>query len=213
MSQEKAQRKVVLTDQDPFVTQALVYYAYKGDYDDQSGNDPSREAPIIFNCRIYALATEYQMQKLKNLAVSKIGDFSYKSFGKRFKKEDFCTALSVIYESTPQSDRGLRDVGAKMATNRYRQLKGEERFQNMLETSRLGADIIAIMDKRAKTLAEARTAKEEKDKDYKCPVCSEVSKLDPSRLAPKTRPVSCWCCSTAHPAGYWLRDDIAYDDW
>jgi hypothetical protein len=68
-------------------------------------------APLIVNAQVYALADKYQIKGLKKLSKAK-----FKAGAKVHWSEGiFLEAIREAYKSTPEHDRGLRDIVAKVA--------------------------------------------------------------------------------------------------
>lgn len=76
------------------------------------GVKDGRLREVVNNALVYGLAEKYDVQTLKGLAK---GNFPIYSEGK-WDDESLCTVLEVAYETTPTTDRGLREVISKICT-------------------------------------------------------------------------------------------------
>ena len=65
---------------------------------------------MIFNARIYGLADKYEILSLKGLAKTKFESVARAGWN----TIDFPLSIEIIYESTPSSDRELRDIATKL---------------------------------------------------------------------------------------------------
>ena len=62
--------------------------------------------PLSIHADMYALGDKYQVEGLCDLATSKFSA----SLGHHWNSTDFITAVQTVYSSTPDSNRGMRDV-------------------------------------------------------------------------------------------------------
>ena len=65
---------------------------------------------MIFNARIYSLADKYEILVLKGLAKTKFELVARADWN----TIEYPLSIEIIYESTPSSDRGLRDIVTKL---------------------------------------------------------------------------------------------------
>lgn len=61
-----------MSEKNPFVVQALLFYIYKGTYHDSPVNEIDQDSALALDVQIYHAAHEYQMDELKQLATSKV---------------------------------------------------------------------------------------------------------------------------------------------
>ena len=99
--QEGKQGEITLEEDDPDIVDRMIEFLYRLDYDDQ----PSSEC-LTINALVYAMAEKYAILSLKELAKKKMGEAMKK---RDWGLETLVAALSVVWSTTPQSDRGLRD--------------------------------------------------------------------------------------------------------
>jgi hypothetical protein len=72
-----------------------------------SSQEPHVEIPhLLSHTRVYALAEKYGIKGLKALAKSKFAS----QMSLHFASTEFAPSIQEVYESTVDSDRGLRDV-------------------------------------------------------------------------------------------------------
>ena len=77
----------------------------------QLDNEESYISPLMTNIKMYALGEKYEIQSLKE-AATKLFDMFLNSRSEEWipEIEDIINIISEVFESTPESDRGLRDV-------------------------------------------------------------------------------------------------------
>ena len=73
---------------------------------------------LLNNVLVYSIADKYGIRELKELAKAK---FSSQAQG-LLSAKDFPSVIKMVYESTPSSDRGLRDVVCMVCTKQVRSL-------------------------------------------------------------------------------------------
>jgi hypothetical protein len=83
---------------------------------DEETPDASQE--LITHTEVYLIAEEKDIPALKELAVKKYE----KALPKTWNSEAFVTSLKMMYEGTPESDRGLKDVAITVAGKRLKTL-------------------------------------------------------------------------------------------
>ncbi|KAK7726653.1 hypothetical protein SLS57_003213 [Botryosphaeria dothidea] len=105
-----------LVEDEAPVVQAMLRFIYNGDYRDARQRDAcgrGRNLGIaIFHAKVYALAAKYDVQPLKELARKKFLPYLGKDRPLDIATYKYCVHRLVegVYNSTPESDRGLRDA-------------------------------------------------------------------------------------------------------
>ncbi|KAI1130641.1 hypothetical protein F5Y10DRAFT_289054 [Nemania abortiva] len=151
-----------LPDDDPQIVDMMVYYFYHLDYNTSpldmakdenavlpSTDDVKEEAidqmdaddvddhiialrpcysDLLVHAKVYALAGKYFINGLKALALQKFETATQKHWA----PNDFLEAAQEAYTSTPDSDRGLRDVVVKILY-KNRDLLSQENTQGVLK--------------------------------------------------------------------------------
>jgi len=144
--QEAASNTIDLEDDDPAIIRRMVNYMYQLDYT----YEPKAEhetSHMMIDVQMYAIADKYDIPGLKRLAILKFRGLTNASW----KTPAFPEAIKAIYETTPDSDRGLRDVVLKKSVEHSKTLfKAETGFKEMLqEAPSFASDL-------AKELSEGR---------------------------------------------------------
>jgi hypothetical protein len=103
---------------------------------DEETPDTSRE--LITHTEVYLIAEEKDIPALKELAVKKYE----KVLPKTWNSEAFVTSLKMMYEGTPESDRGLKDVAIKVAGKHLKTLVDRGEFVAVWkERGEIGLDV------------------------------------------------------------------------
>lgn len=109
---------------------------------------------------VYALADKYDVKDLKNLAIAK---FQRSKDWEGWEDEDILTILRIVYETTPRTDRGLRDEILKIFSCHCDTLMDNPRLISMLDgDGQLARDILKTTKKALDRKATGLTLKLEK---------------------------------------------------
>lgn len=132
---------IELKEDDVQVVEAMLHFLYRCDYD-SSGNDQRPVSPMLFNIKVYTAADKYDIPPLKSCARKKFD----KVVDTCWDMDDFAHAITLIYSSTPPTDRGLRDIVVDVAHEHLKELLKKDKFFRVLEeTPGFAADIIHLM--------------------------------------------------------------------
>ena len=95
---------------------------------------------MILNVRIYGLADKYEISNLKCLAKARFESAARAGWS----TIEFPLSIEIIYESTPLSDRCLRDIAVKVAVEHRRTLfvKDGAVFNAVSKISEFGRDVV-----------------------------------------------------------------------
>ncbi|EGZ70092.1 hypothetical protein NEUTE2DRAFT_68748, partial [Neurospora tetrasperma FGSC 2509] len=151
-------RKIDLLDDDLRLIYIIVYYLYHFDYDvrlqhERSGfdglemdgygtnvNEPAADA-LLTHAKIYALAEKYLISGLKAVALRQFKAAATVSLD----IDDFLGAALVVYESTIEDDRGLRDVVVETLYEHSEWLDEEKVRDVVKELGALTYDMVIYM--------------------------------------------------------------------
>jgi hypothetical protein len=142
--------------------------------DRESGGSPDqRGLGLSANMRVYALAEKYEIHQLKEFAKSRFSKQAWDNWSSL----EFLDVLGWVFDSTPSSDQGLRDVVTQVCSKNIRSLITNETFRNTitdipcLGTSLLqrvseetGATITGLREELAKASKKKGKMREERDK-------------------------------------------------
>ena len=157
----------------------MISYLYTYDYRDEEHPRPSRDQhqdisgramedqpALLSSVRVYAIADKYDIQPLKELAKNRFET----SAEKNWAHKDFSDTVKEIFESTPTSDRGLRDIAIRIVASHADVLIQKDEFRELIEEvgdlglntvclllekhSREKADLQQLYEKTLKTISE-----------------------------------------------------------
>ncbi|KAH7625221.1 hypothetical protein SMAC4_12941 [Sordaria macrospora] len=155
---EAQEGKIDLPEDDPRLVHIMVHYLYHFDYDvqlqqERSGfdglemdgygtnvNGPVADT-LLTHAKIYALAEKYLVRGLKAVALRKFKAAATVSLD----IDDFLGAALVVYESTIEDDRGLRDVVVETFYKHSKWLDKEKVRDVVKELGALTYDMVIYM--------------------------------------------------------------------
>lgn len=153
LPQEAREGKISLSDDDAQAVDLMIYYLYHLDYNPsyppgQSENYHDREKEtdqyfslddlqqfcqprpeLITHAKVYALAEKYRIDDLKAVALRKFNEETVKHWARR----DLLEATQVVYQSTVETDRGMRDA-AVSTFFKHPELLDKQEVQDMFRT-------------------------------------------------------------------------------
>ncbi|RYP39208.1 hypothetical protein DL767_002316 [Monosporascus sp. MG133] len=147
--------QIDLEEVDVNVVEAMLHFMYHFDYNNTHG-----ASTMIFNAQVYSVADKYIIPALKAEAREKFGT----AISTGWAMDDFPSAIAEVYNSTPESDRGLRDLTVEIARTNINPLRENELFRDVLrEIPSFAAEmVISISDTHKKD-----------QKIYRCPNCGK----------------------------------------
>ena len=127
-AQEGILGHISLEDDEPELIGKMLHYLYKCDYPNGAGET----GPLVLNASIYALGDKYDIRHLEHLARHYFSDFLEV---KAFNNEDFSNAVTITYNTTPPSDRGLRDCIIPKIKHHWSELRADEKFMDVVRSN------------------------------------------------------------------------------
>lgn len=106
---ESTTNEIDLTDDGPDAVERMVEYFYSGDYHDAAAEQNENLVRLTLHIGIYSLADKYDVPGLGALAMTYFQAILSKG-AKARRKDDCMPCVRSIYESTPDSNTGLRDL-------------------------------------------------------------------------------------------------------
>ncbi|KAE9973043.1 hypothetical protein BLS_003780 [Venturia inaequalis] len=111
---EAQENSVVLEEDKSYIVDAMIEALYDGDYIYENDDD-LMESEDMFHAKVYAIADKYDVPKLKILA----SEHFVRSFATAESTvRDIAETIEYVYDSTPESDRCLRDIVVHIAADR-----------------------------------------------------------------------------------------------
>ncbi|KAF2085252.1 POZ domain-containing protein [Saccharata proteae CBS 121410] len=205
---ESNDRVVNLDDDDLVIVEMMVRFFYRFDYDDTVHID-GKESPYMVNALVYALADKYDCQSLKELALRKFEDANHS-----WHLEDLLDIVRAVYDTTPSTDRGLRDQVVDATHYNLDKLIYEPEFMDMLEdVPGFAADLTRAVTENAVEKAEM----EAKEIRRQCPGCKAHWTTDMHLLWNTI--YNCFSCGHSMEGHYWnetvrgFRKPAKYASW
>lgn len=96
-----------MKEDDPHAVKLMIDYFYGCDYDDAPENIIDFSNVLELNAAVYVVADKYQVPDLKKLACKRFADAAPAS---ALRNEDPSKAIILAFNSTPTTDRPLRDL-------------------------------------------------------------------------------------------------------
>ncbi|GME36517.1 putative btb poz-like protein [Neofusicoccum parvum] len=126
---KEARTGVIDMEDDDFAdVRALLEYLYTQDYHvDRVDGTHYIDTQMFFHTDVYAIAEKYDVPKLKRLAASKFA-LTLDDKNRGYEATDFPCVVARVYNTTPASDRGLRDIVIKVCRAHQQQLMADRSF-------------------------------------------------------------------------------------
>ncbi|ENH71186.1 Protein roadkill [Fusarium oxysporum f. sp. cubense race 1] len=169
---ESSERQIDIKDFDASVVEAMLRFMYSFDYSNIYGT-----STMVFDAQMYQIADKYDIPALKAQSKNKF-DVAVTT---GWSMDDFPLAITVVYESTPPEDRGLRDLVVQTARKNIDKLLGHDGFCELIrKTPDFAADLIPFLCvKPSKSMhryecpsCENQFQGEFSGRNYYCPCCS-----------------------------------------
>ncbi|EEP81658.1 predicted protein [Uncinocarpus reesii 1704] len=154
---ETARNEVDIEEAEPGVVEAMICFMYNRNYD-SSGGPQCRVSPLFLNAQVYSLAERLGIPCLMEKAKEIFKDIASTCWD----MDDFPPVILEVYTTTPETDRGLRDLIVRTCIANLESLLKKGEFLSVLEScAPFSADI-------ARTLAKISTVQRN---IYQCPDC------------------------------------------
>ncbi|KAF4122719.1 BTB protein, partial [Geosmithia morbida] len=121
---ESADKRITISDFEPCIVEAMLQFMYSFDYDTDSTG-------LVHDAEVYQIADKYDVPGLKAHAQKKFSA----SLSGRWNVFGFFVAIPVVYESTPPTDRGLRDLVIEAAQRHMGEVIKEDGFDDLIRTA------------------------------------------------------------------------------
>ncbi|KAI8633609.1 BTB/POZ protein [Xylariaceae sp. FL1651] len=127
-------KQINLEDVDVSVVEAMLYFMYHFEYSNVYG-----ASTMVFNAQVYSIADRYIVPALKKYAKEKFSS----AIRCGWSMDDFPLAIAEAYSSTPEEDRGLRDLVVETCNKNLNQLSKNQAFREALQaTVGFAADLV-----------------------------------------------------------------------
>ncbi|KID82461.1 btb/poz [Metarhizium guizhouense ARSEF 977] len=150
---ESSEKKIEIKDFDATVVEAMLRFMYSFDY-----SNIYSTSTMIYDAQVYQIADKYDVPALKTHAKEKFGA----SIAAGWSLDDYPLAATVVYESTPSEDRGLRDLVVETSRENIDKLLTHDGFCGLLRKSAdFAADLIPFLCDKLSTEVQR----------FECPSC------------------------------------------
>ena len=132
--------RIILDDDNPHLISRLIEYCYLRDFTEEkydNREEPDFVSGAHIDAQMYALGDKYDIRGLKALAAEKIEPafdaYTLNTFGLdiQFLKE-VSAVVDVVYSSTPESDRRLRDITMQVVLDLWEGLSAMDELKTVL---------------------------------------------------------------------------------
>ncbi|KAL0258082.1 hypothetical protein SLS55_007253 [Diplodia seriata] len=220
---------IELHHDDPATVRAMLEFCYTFTYTCPSPPPPSPspaaphspvEERMIFHVHMYAVGEIYDIPALKRLATANFE----RDVDHRFPR--FPAAVRAVYETTPASDRGLRDVALRVCAIHARDLLGTPAFDDMMdELGVFGRELARQLAVRTTNSSAAAAANGVGNghgptaikpvvvdcRRYRCTVCRRAVAWNIPKPCP-TELLQCMYCGAGFAPATWKKRIIKPDD-
>ena len=151
---ESSTANLLLEHDDPAAVECMIKFLYSGDYKDDTTDIDSC---LMFHVSVYALADKYDIESLKRLA-----EIKFDKTADGTMSTNFPAIVAAAFETTPSSDRGLRDVVSRICANHIDTILANETWKETLATNgEIGLAIFTLA--RQTSVAEVKKAVKQAD--------------------------------------------------
>lgn len=149
-----------MSDDEPSIVGKMIDFLYTLDYDDrpsssvvaeeakqqqQQARASDQASSLLVNAKVYIIADKYELEALKSFACTKYKKVLSNTWNSPFFPESACHVL----ENTMETDRPLRDVIVRVASEHAKDLLDRDDFVEMLKNhGDVAADILRKVVKR-----------------------------------------------------------------
>ena len=203
---------IELDSENPAIVDMMIQFFYSLNYNDgasakqkvtsqvtNSGqnnpdeNGPTYSSPLLNNALVYAMADKYQVEWLKERAISK----TWYRLSEAFKLKEFSDAIETVWTSTPSSDKGMRHLFLEnFLTRRPEILEGSVADTSPIwanndflqDVIRADAEILQCSNKSALAISKRMECSGCGERELSCRICARPTgvKLKPSHKEPRT---------------------------
>lgn len=212
--QEALSGVIELRHDDPDTVRAMLQFCYTFTYTCKQTD--SQEDRMVFHVHMYAVGEIYDLPGLKKLAVHNFERDVNATFPR------FPAAVRAIYETTPASDRGLRDVVLRVCAQHARDLMQKPPFEDMMdELGVFGRELARTLADRGAAGAVGGSTNGGGPpggktvivdcKKYRCGVCRRAVAWNIPKPCP-TELINCMFCGAGFSPNAWKKRVIKPDD-
>ena len=182
---EAQEKEIHLQDDDPELIESMLVYLYTAQYpsvEDFTWIQSNQEEMHLYHPRLYAVADNYDVPALKTAIKASFAQdmiFVRENDGHEFS--NMAKVIAAVYESTPDSDRGLRDTVQLLLAECQEKILGLKSIQPYLQKNQHFA--LDVLKNHCKDLAKQEVYK------YWCRDCVQYVTRSYSDRCPRNHPL------------------------
>ncbi|KAI7321301.1 hypothetical protein KC315_g9178 [Hortaea werneckii] len=194
---------------DPAAVKLMIDFLYLHDYanirtyldSSEAFNDWSkgpidrnaRDAGTIIHAKVYALGSKYQIPSLQSASLKKFEKAAVVAWA----TDEFVHAVHLVHSTTPDSDKGLRDVTARVILEHEDELCNKPAMEA----------VVRSFDGLAYNLFKEQTKRPKKTKGPQCLTCNKISiRYCSDNYSCRRQFISCDCYDEKTCGGYYCDD-------
>jgi hypothetical protein len=159
---ESEDKAIEIKDFDVNVVGAMLRFVYFFDYD-----VPPNTRTMIFHAQVYQIGDKYGIEPLKKQALSKFRHVVDEAEVDDGFARNLADTISIVYNTTPSGDRGLRDIVVQSSCTHFEYLISETSFKEALGMNGdFSADLVSLIHENWGKYCYC-----------KCPLCKATFKL------------------------------------
>ncbi|KAI1321277.1 hypothetical protein F5Y16DRAFT_71135 [Xylariaceae sp. FL0255] len=165
--ESQGDKRIYLED-DVEVVKAMISFMYSFKYDIPTGvSNP------MFHAQVYGVANKYLIPQMQNYSKDSFKDSTGTLCYGLSVPDDLHMVIKEVYTSTPDSDRGLRELVLKACQENLKKLSGKKSFRLTLDTvSGFAGDLVLISPQAERCRdCKARFYADEYDTEGYCHFC------------------------------------------
>lgn len=141
---EAVENRMSLDEEDPQLVEIMLRHLYSHAYLKDHPSPP--DITLQLHAQVYAMADRFGIEDLKQLVQEQFQILQLTDYA----EDDFAAVIRDVYISTPDSNRGLRDLVVKQSAACYYQVSAKpELFKMMAETGIFGVDLVKAIKNHA----------------------------------------------------------------
>ncbi|PNP76091.1 hypothetical protein FNYG_10649 [Fusarium nygamai] len=139
---ENENKTIEIKDFDANIVEAMLRFVYFFDYD-----VPSNTRTMIFHAQVYQIGDKYGIEPLKKQAVNKFERVVNEAEVDAGFASNLADTISIVYNTTPSGDRGLRDIVVQSSCTHFEYLISETSFKEALGMNGdFSADLVSLIN-------------------------------------------------------------------
>ncbi|KAF5974689.1 kelch 8 [Fusarium coicis] len=138
---ESEDKTIEIKDFDVNVVEAMLRFVYFFDYD-----VPPNTRTMIFHAQVYQIGDKYGIEPLKKQALNKFRHVINEAEVDDGFASNLADTISIVYNTTPSGDRGLRDIVVQSSCTHFEYLISETSFKEALGMNGdFSADLVSLL--------------------------------------------------------------------